>query len=308
MKLARALLAVFVVLVAGAAPVRAATQTMANDGTVHRIDVDPWVSLGKPSGTALRHTRQAPDGSTVSAWIPGTDDAAIDRDPAIVVEPGTGAVVVVWSRLEGGGYNLFAARWSGGAWSAPRALLPSQPDRTKPQVRVTERYVHVLWTQSGGSGASFGRAVIDAASLDVAYGPEPLSADCSPVVPTSGDDSLPTSDPDPGDVFFVTETAGRLPSDPSRIVVWGVRDEPVPIDYRQPMALPTGMQSVTDPGARLSGDRLVVWYQFGTRLYYSLREMGDWSDLRWIDITSGSSASDARKMLFEMLRRTSTSD
>ena len=55
-------------------------QQIDSQGNLHRVE-EVWT--GKPPIATLRHTMVRPDGTTAVVVVPGTDDAAMDLDPAV---------------------------------------------------------------------------------------------------------------------------------------------------------------------------------------------------------------------------------
>ena len=123
-----------VVLVVGwvaTAPSPAEVQKLASDGSVYRVDLVPWVQAGKPNGTVLRMTRQKPNGGKETFNIAGTDDAVVERDPSLEIDPSSGRPLVVWARNDGPGFNLYVSRYDG-TWSTPQLLARLDGDDLEP--------------------------------------------------------------------------------------------------------------------------------------------------------------------------------
>jgi hypothetical protein len=286
------------------ADTRADVQRIAAGGTVYRVQVEPWYGSGnpRPSGTALRLVVQQHDGTVDSTLVPGTDDATIDRDPAIEIDGCTGTPVLVWSRGDAGGYDVYVARYDGGAWSAPRPVIAQAGDDGQPDVRVGFSLIHVLWRQDMQSQARLVRASLDRLTLKQAFGPELLPIPDAGLL-TDGDalDSAAATPPY-FDAFFAAEVPSRPGPDPGHIVVWGVRDAPVPVDYCHWLTLPSGVSNVRNPFARYFRDRFVVSFDTAERFHYAMRYWFGWTDLRVVNLSSSVSAADARLQLEDMIR------
>ncbi len=285
---------------------RADIQKISPDGTVHRVDVEQYLSGGRVVGTALRHTRQGPSGAKESSLVPGTDDPAVDRDPAIEIDPVSGAPVLVWSRNEGAGFDIVLSRFEGGSWLPFVRVSSGGGDDLLPQVGPGKKLVHVVYRQSAGSQAplSFYRSSFDRATLGPAYGPELLPLDGFPYVPPEGESAPGTDAPPPSDhVFFSSDVPALRPGDPGRIVVWGVRDDPVPIGFRQGFLLPSDVKSVLQHRAGWLACRFGLWFATGSRFYYTTRVGGRWHEGRFVELSSTTSLADARLQLEEMIRK-----
>ncbi len=283
---------------------RAERQKIAPDGTVHRIDVEANSSIRSTGGTVLRHTRQRPEGGTEIAYVTGTDDAALDRQPAIEIDLVTGTPVLVWTRSEGTSQDVVMSRYDDGTWLPFVRVTKCMGDRTSPQLRIGRQLTHVLYRQEDGALPSFYRVSFDRATLERVYGPELLPSDGMNYVPPEGEPSPNSAPPPADDLFFSVEAPGGQPGEPGRILVWGVRDEPVPIDYRQGFLLPSSAKNVL----RLEGGwiacRFALWFATAERFYYTSRVENRWHEDRIVELSYGTSTSDARLQLEDMIRRT----
>jgi len=286
------------------APARADVQRITSDGYVHRVDVDIYVSPNG-TGTGIRYTRQKPLGGRDTSWVTGTDDVAIDRDPSLDVEP-SGKPVVVWARNEGSGFDLYIARLDNGAWTAPSLLVHTGGDDTLPQIRYDDRYLHVAWRQQDASGAvAFYRSAFDPATWAPTYGPERIPTDDLPPIPPSGGTSSPgPASPSTCLTYFSGVVPGVLPGDPGRTVVWGVRDEPLPISYHQVFTLPPDATNVTQAEAAFIGGRFTLWFVSGSKAYYTVLTSTGWSSLRVDEINAQTTPADVRAQIHELNRRT----
>jgi hypothetical protein len=287
-----------------AGPARADVQKITSDGVVHRVDVDAYVSA-KGSGTGIRYTRQKPTGGRETSWVPGTDDLAADRDPVLEIEPSTGRPVLVWSRNDGAGFDLFIARLENGAWTAPRLLVHSAVDDLLPQLRYDDRYLQLAWRQQDPSGAvSFYRSSLDPSSWATSYGPERVPVDDIAPLPAGGSPTTSSAGPSMSATYFSGTLPALVPGDPTRSIVWGVRDEPLPISYHQVLLLPAEITSVSSIEAGFIGGRFTIWLVSGSKVYYTVLTATAWSGMRVIELNAQTTPADARWQIHDLNRRT----
>ncbi len=286
--------------IAAAGLVIPAAQKAAPDGTVHRVDAEPWVVSGRTT-TALRHVRQAPGGGRSSVLILGTEDPALDRDPSLAIDPVDGSVVLVWVRDDGTGPKLRATRWVDGGWSSPVTLCGPGAVVSDPQVRVGGVYVHVIWTEAGASGPSYWRAVYTKSGFTRRFGPESLPTEDAPLAP--GEVVAAGGSPSSSDLFASVLAPGKIPGDPGRIHTWGMRDEPVPIGYRQAHGVPGGAPSIRRLGCGWIGPRFAVWFDSNAGFHYRVLEGDRWQGFRLVELDPDVTHGDARLLVEETLRR-----
>lgn len=285
-----------------ALPALADTRKLAADGTVHTIDVQT-VGSGKNTGTALRHTRHGAGVAAQSVLVPGTEDVVIDREPAIEIDPVSGTLFLVWSRYDAGNFNIYISRYNGTAWSAASAVLKVSGDDVEPQIRITDNYVHVGWRQILSGQSSFYRMSFLSTTLTPAYGPERVRTDDLWPVPADGASVSGTPDPSQDEKIFAGIVFSSNSTEPGKSHLWGVRDEPVPIGYRECLLLPSAVRSAAGVEAGWLGGRFTFWFVSGSRFYYATRAEGAWSPTRAIDLAAGVSAADARWIVEDMNRR-----
>lgn len=293
------LVAGIVALTCAAPAALAEVQKIDATGYVHRVDVES-VSIDRYFYTQLRYTRTAPDGTREVMVVPGTDDLAWEREPAIEIAPYTGNVVFVWVRNDGTGYELFVTRRDGTTWLPTRRLLAVNGDARRPQIRISTNLLHVAWRQDNGPVQVPYRASFDRVSLDLAFGPEQV-----PLAPAGTSTGLDPASVDPPwwNKYFAASAPGSLPGEPGWIVIWGVRDEPVPIDYVYYVPVPKGVYGVIQAEASFIGSRFVLWFYTGDRFFYSVRSNQRWSDIRLVDLSGATSVSDAKIQVREMVLR-----
>ena len=291
-----------VALATGGIEVRAAIDRVVEpDGTVHRLAVEFWPQYPGP-GTAIRYTRQYPSGHLTSALIPGTDDYALDREPALALDPKTGQPIAVWARFQTVGFDLFVSSFDGVSWTPPRPLLTPNPDRVRPRVKADDSLVHVFWTFLDGDASRVARASFRPGDLALVLGPEPARIDCLPPTTDGALFDPGAGDPPSGDTYFAAEVPGRTTADPPILGVWGVRDEPVPIDFRAAFALPNGARDLQKVDAAMISGRLTVWFEWSGGLWYTFDDgSGRFTPLRVIKREAGGFTSDALVLLREMI-------
>jgi hypothetical protein len=279
-----------------AAPATRATaiQQIAQDSTVHRVEA---VYVSKlPPLPALRHTVLRPDGTSQTVLLPGTADEALDSDPALAIDAVTGDAIVTWSRNEGHGFDIWLSRYHGGTWSSPLRVLDAGADESRPQIRVTPSLVHV----TARSGDVYLRISLDRASLQPAFGPETLPTSGPTGVPGDGELSL---EPPPDQVFFASDVLPPTDTESGRIVIWGVRDEPVPIDYVQVLLVPTEISPYTATLVAPIEGVLTVTVPANDRIWYTLRLQSAWHSFGAVERGEDTSLSDVTLMLADMIRR-----
>lgn len=291
----RCILPLAAALVAGTA-LATPPQQIDSQGNLHRVE-EVWA--GKPAVPILRHTMVRPDGTTSVVVIPGTDDAAVDTDPAVAVDPVRGTVLLAWSRDTGDGFAVYVSRFSASAWSGPHlALDNSSGDELDPQIQITPSLVHVV----AHHGADYTRIVLDPERLEAVFGPEPLSTVMPAITP--GVDA-PTSTPIASLAYFSSAVIRPSTSEPGQIVIWGVRDEPVPIDYREAMRVPidllNGSTAIVTP---IEGS-LTATVVSPNYAWYTVFLGGDWRAFGSLRLDGNTTLSDVRGFLADMIRRSS---
>ena len=299
-----ALLGVAVAVLA-AAPAAADVQRIGCDGTVHRIDVDTWYQGGKPAGTTLRYTKQKSKGGREIAWVTGTADSALDRDPALEIGPDD-RPVVVWARNDGSGFDVFASRLEGGVWTSPIRLIRLAGDEFEPQVRFDARYLHVSFRSDVDGMVTLQRVSFYTPSWDLAFGPETIGAEASPEVsPQGGQDGLGASEPSRTDRYFCATLFANASGVAGRARVWGVRDEPVPITFLQAFTLPAEVKSTSAAEAGWIGGRFTFWFTSCDKLYYTVLKPTGWADMRIVELSSQTTEAQARLLLIDLNTRES---
>lgn len=274
------------------------------DGTVHRLSVESWPPDQGP-GTAIRYTRQSAAGNVTSMLIKGTDDYPFDREPSLTLSPLTGNPVAVWARFSGVGFDLFASVFENDEWTPPRTILPPNPGRVRPRIKADDALLHVFWTHVDGNASRVARGSFRPDDLGLVLGPEPARVDCAPYAAGDGAEAAgAVGEPPIGDTYFAVEVPGRVQGEPPVLGVWGVRDEPVPIDFRVAFTLPEGARELRSADAAVISGRLAVWFEWSGGLWYSFDDgAGQFTPLRVIKREAGGYPSEALALLRELIDR-----
>lgn len=297
-RLATALLAA--TLVVGVA-VGADGDRIGQDGVVHSA----WNALGSSGGMAIEYVRQLPSGEIRTEFVDGTDDYPSDRDPMLELSE-DGEPIVAWIRNEGEGPQLYGSRRTAVGWTQPTPWFPGPKEKHVPDMTVSGDWVNVTWREASPNGALFYRGVIDPLTLEPVFGPEamPKGEDVPPVLPEG--ESMPGTTPEPpggGTSYFAALLPPMVPGDPSTVIVWGIQDEPIPIDYCQRFTVPDGVRNARQVRASAIAGRLTVTFVDDDYLYYTMRRDGRWTDLRVVELDEQTDAADARLALIEMIQR-----
>lgn len=208
------------ILVLGAVPGLAATDLLDRDGNLHSV-------RSSEDGSALIHFVQYANGSSSTATITATEDAALDRDPDLALDPNGRSLGLVWSREASGNFEVAFARFDEGVWSEPLLLSSSAEDDLLPQVRFGVQGIALaVWMRQDGLVPSFHHRAVN--RLLSPLGPEePLAA--APVYLDLEDEGAVTDPFASGSEHFLFRTRyfGR-----DRLILFGLRDEPAPIPGR----------------------------------------------------------------------------
>ena len=287
------LLSLTLLLLAGPA-LAAPAQQMDGNGVLHRVEEVWW---GKPAIPVLRHTMISPDGATTTQIVPGTADLFVDTDPALAVDAARGSLVLAWSRDTGGGFSVYVSRYDGIGWSLPvPALHDPSGDEIEPQIQVTPSLVHVV----AHSGNAYQRVCLEPLSLYPVYGPEALPTAQPPITP--GVDG-PSASPIGSHTFFASTVLRPSDAEPGTVVIWGVRDEPVPIDYVEVLALPSEPTDGNPAEAAPIEGRLTLTVTSSTRIWYTIYEDDTWRPFASLSLDVTTTLSDLRTLLADMIRR-----
>ncbi|ANM29198.1 hypothetical protein ABI59_05715 [Acidobacteria bacterium Mor1] len=306
----RRFLAIIVVLLALAGVTAHADVAMSVEGEVHSVRSEHFSAPQGEVGTLLLHRRQLSDGTTIQAAIEGTTDLAVDTHPMLAVVGER--LVLVWSRDEGDGVDLYQAVWQAGSWSAPELLISRSNDTENPTLRHDGRLIHVVWSESGNDddddGNRWFRIALNDRNLRIQFGPEELPGgnNEADLVPINGEDGVST-EPSP-DLTYMAGEVEAPGSDSGAIFVWGIRDEPIPIDFNRGFHLPDDVRDVQDIRAEWLGGRLTLTFVHARTLYYTAYESGSWSDQKLVLLEGNLSADAARRLILESAEASALSE
>ena len=201
-------------------------------------------------------------------------------------------------------YNVFISRFNGTSWSAPTSVLKAAGDDVEPQVRIGKHYVHVSWRHVLNSESSFYRQSYLSTTIAPAYGPELVRTTDLWPVPTEGSGSS-RERVRPLALRRDLRRCDLQPSgpEPGQCHIWGVRDEPVPIGYRECVNLPPNARAASYVEAGWLGGKFTLSYVVGNRFHYASRVDGVWSPTRSLELTSTVSVNDARWIVRDLNSR-----
>jgi hypothetical protein len=284
----------------------AETWSVAPDGQVHRIEIDAWTNGStagsNTAGTVLRHVVQKADGEEISRVVLGTDDFELERDPAIDLDPVTAAPILVWTRQDAEGHKILLSRFANGSWEQPRLVYTDGGVSGVPQIRATETMVHIFWKQDDPEIRRM-RVGLDRESLDAVVGPEDAPISSPDAVSSDGGPDLSTEAPPADCRYFASHVGSGLTGGSGSIMIWGVRDEPIPIVYLREFLLPSEVRQIRTAKAGWIKDRFVLSFTAGENLYYTMLDDGEWTELRLIVLGSERTAGDGMRALVRMILR-----
>ena len=93
--------------------------------------------------------------------------------------------------------------------------------------------------------------------------------------------------------------------EPGQIVIWGVRDEPVPIDYKEVLRVPVDLADGNVAIAAPIEGSLTATVISPSYAWYTVFQGGDWRTFGALQLDGTTSLSDVRALLADMIRRTS---
>ena len=278
-------------------------QKIARDGSVHRVAASGENGMGVGFSNPILHFEQDGSGEVVMRTLTGTETGR-NFQPGLEIDPVTDEPVAVWTRLEDGDADVYLSLYDGDVWSAPIAVAVdgSEQDRN-PSVIVGLNLIQVVWErESAKGGTSLLRIGFDRSTLGSVFGPETLpTAGVSLIDPGDGDQAAAV--PSPGEDLFVSEVDSPDGGSDRVLIVFGIRDEPMPVGYLQGFILPQDVTDVTDSQATWIGDRILLSFVSGNQLLYTVYDDGTWSEVRRINLDAQTSAAEARQLLVEMLER-----
>ncbi|HEY3175908.1 MAG TPA: hypothetical protein VGK94_09160 [Candidatus Polarisedimenticolia bacterium] len=151
-RLAAAIALVVLALVTGAS--EAGPSVVTRDGHLLTVEVesDPY----SPTTQGLVVFDQSTAGTT-TVTIPSTWDPVIDQGPQMTLNPYDGEPVVVWSRQQGGDFELaMMRRMPGGDWAPFNILTGNTTNDIEPRSIVDlSEMAHIVWWPSGAGGPVF---------------------------------------------------------------------------------------------------------------------------------------------------------
>jgi hypothetical protein len=282
---------------------RAGSMSLDASGALHKIEIDPngkGHRLVDP--TLLRHIVEEPDGFVHAYVVTGTDDSSEEREPDIRIDPVSGVPLMAWLRLDATSTAVLVSRFDGAAWSSPVVVATGVDVKDSLQLHVGNRLAHVAWSQGPTDPPAAWLASVDRTTLATVFGPAALTTDEPSPVPPEGAPAGEASLPPSGDSFFTLGAPPRFPEEAPRIIVYGARDEPVPVNFLQGFLLPEDVVHIDTSGAEIIANRMVVWYVSGGRFYYAFRDPTDWSSTRAMRLYP-LEVTEARALVREMLSR-----
>ena len=98
----------------------ATVQVVDADGTIYTVEVASAAAGASPAATQLTFTRNSPDGAQTHGVIRPAPSGGGDRDPVLLLVPGSSGPALIWSRQEGSFDRIAYSRYSGGTWSEVR--------------------------------------------------------------------------------------------------------------------------------------------------------------------------------------------
>jgi len=287
---------------AGPALAAGGNPKIARDGSVHRVVAggESGVALGSPN--PILHIEQSPSGETVTRVVAND---GWGMQPALEIDALTDEPVVVWARLANGETDIHVSRYDGAHWSAPLAVTDDAAEDGEPSILIGSTLIHVIWQRAPESGGSSRLYVValDRISLAPASAPSALPTAGVSVIALQGGTRSAAIGPAPDERLFVGETqdseSGRI------LIVFGIREEPMPVGYRQAFLLPPDIPDVADARAEWSGSRVVLSFVSDGQLCYTILDDGAWTEMRRVDLGPVSTA-EARQQIADMLERVGT--
>ncbi|PYQ14840.1 MAG: hypothetical protein DMH00_00675 [Acidobacteria bacterium] len=132
----------------------ATVQVVDADGTIYTVEVASAAAGAAPAATQLTFTRNSPDGAQTHGVIRPAPSGGGDRDPVLLLVPGSSGPALIWSRQEGSFDRIAYSRYSGGTWSEVRYFTNTPHHNLYPQAGVDAGGTgYVVWVQAEGSGA-----------------------------------------------------------------------------------------------------------------------------------------------------------
>jgi hypothetical protein len=153
-------------------------------------------------------------------------------------------------------------------------------------------------------GNEYTRVCLDPERLEPVFGPEPLSMSTAI---TPGVDP-PTDTPSDSLAYFTSRVIRPSSTDPGEVVIWGVRDEPVPIDYKEVLRVPFDLTDGNVAIAAPIEGSLTATAISSNYAWYTVFQEGNWHTFHALLLDGTTSLADVRALLADMIRRTNPSD
>src|SRR5262245_4963067 len=124
------------------------------DGTSYSVDVVNAPGGTSEDSTALELTRTTPSGTQTSLIAP-TQDPEADRDPFLMVVPGSPGPALIWSRRNGNFDQIAFSKFENQQWSPVQYLTNSSRHHSRPQAGVDAFGTgYVIWVEWGRGGTA----------------------------------------------------------------------------------------------------------------------------------------------------------
>jgi len=255
-----------------------AVTTIVDPDTGNLLTVDVVSDPVDPSLQGVRLREQPPGGSPIYQTIPSTFDPIIDSDPVLAKGPSTD-LVVVWSRRDGGDYELALARRTVSAleWEPLELLTDNLLADTNPRVLMgIEDNVQVLWWANDAGGPVQLQSFHPVTGLPLGPAERPFEPPPAPTPTRRG--LIPSLHSDAG----------------------GLDDPGIPKSYQKASAYPClgNPSAIPDHGLLTACGSTAAWQVTSCQLVVGVRNpsTGTWGQTL-VDLTNiGSGASDPRSL------------
>ena len=119
-------------------------------GRLVSIEAATAITTEGATVSVLKLRQTLSDGRTAEEIIPETADPQADLDPQILLDAGSGDLLVIWSRHDGRRMTLAAARRDpSGSWSPITYLETGKDEPAAPRAAMgVDSRIHVVWKSS----------------------------------------------------------------------------------------------------------------------------------------------------------------